>query len=188
MRVRIDRIALIVLVIAWAHGLAGQTEDGAGIVYGNDYVFSIQAPDGWILDNGAGRAQGLCAVLYEKGSSWAAATTVMYANAASKHVDGQRTREELIAYDVEQFRKRAPGLKVTSLPGIETGTGTASIRRFEGDEHGNYEAVAYIEEKNTTVMLILSSRTEAGFTMAYPAFEKLVRSYHFLTSDVRIQK
>jgi hypothetical protein len=141
-----------------------------------------------VLDNRSGNPQGLCAVFYPVGSSWSDSDVVMYANTAKK-VEGQQTVAELMAYDVEQFKRRAPGLAVTALPELKTGDDKqATVRRFQGDEHGNHEAVAYIDEKNTIVMLVLSARTKERFTEALPAFEKLVGAYHFLTTDVRVEK
>src|SRR5260370_14042382 len=54
-----------------------------GIVYGPKAAFNISAPEGWVLDNQAGAEQGLPCVLYPKGSSWANAKTIMYAQIAS---------------------------------------------------------------------------------------------------------
>ena len=177
-------LAQIVAMFACVATVAGQTLEGAGIVYGSDHAFAIVAPTGWVLDNGAGRNEGLPVVFYPEGQGWRTAGTVMYANTASKSVKGQETLEELIAYDISQFGKRAPGLSVTTLPDIMTKKSTATVRRFEGDEHGNFEAVAYIEEKKTIIMLVMSARTKEGFDRSYAAFEKLVGSYQFLTSNV----
>jgi hypothetical protein len=164
-----------------------QTPGGAGIVYGSGHAFAIEAPDGWVLDNAAGKSQGLQAVFYREGSDWVSAKGVMYTNAATKG-KGPETLQELIDYDVAQFRARAPQLKVTAGHDLATGSGKAVVRLFEGDEHGNFEAVAYIDEKSTIVMLVLTARTRELFEKEYPSFEKLVGSYEFLTTDVRIQK
>lgn len=179
----------LLLALAFAADLAGQTPGAAGIVYGRDHAFAVKAPTGWVLDNSSGREQGLHAVFYPKDETWASAKTVMYANAASKSVPGQRTIEELMAYDLEQFRRRAPNVSVTPSTAIKTGDDrTAVVRKFEGDQYGNFEAVAYIDEKTVVVLLVLSARTKDGLEKAYPAFEELVRSYQFMTADVRIEK
>jgi hypothetical protein len=164
-----------------------QTPGGAGIVYGRGHAFAIQAPDGWVLDNAAGKGQGLQAVFYREGSDWGSAKGVMYTNAAIKG-KGQETLQELIDYDVAQFRARAPQLKVTAREDLATGSGKAVVWQFEGDEHGNFEAVAYIDEKEAIVMLVLTARTRELFDQEYPSFEKLVGSYRFLTADVRTEK
>lgn len=183
----IVRIALMICGLALAAESVGRTSAGTGIVYGEDFAYAIQAPPGWILDNAAANAQGMYAAFYEEGRTWRTADTIMYANAACKQ-PGQQTVDELIAYDVSQFQARAPGLKVTRARDLPTSERTASVRHFEGDEHGNFEAVAYIDEPKAMIMLVLSSRSKSGFEKAYPSFEKLVRSYRFLTTDVRIEE
>ena len=59
-----------------------------GIVHGPKAGFNISAPEGWVLDNEAGKAQDLPCVLYPKASSWSDAKTVMYANMASPQFEG----------------------------------------------------------------------------------------------------
>jgi len=159
---------------------AAQTGGGAGIVYGADHAFAIRAPNGWVLDNTSGKNHGLCVVFYEEGKSWQGADVVLYANTASKRVEGQSTLEQLIEFDVAQFKSRAPHMRVTSAPNIRG----AEVRHFIGDEYGNHEAVAYIDEELIVVMLVLSARTKEDFERAYPAFQELVESYQFLTSSV----
>src|SRR5262245_22073603 len=66
-----------------AAGVPGQEKYLPGIVHGPKAGFNISAPEGWIVDNEAGKAQDLPCVLYPKGSSWSDAKTVMYANMAS---------------------------------------------------------------------------------------------------------
>ena len=63
--------------------ISAQENYRGGIVYGPKAAFNIAAPEGWVLDNQAGAEQGLPCVLYPKGSSWADAKTIMYAEIAS---------------------------------------------------------------------------------------------------------
>lgn len=184
-----ERRASIALVIAFLATVASaQTKAESGIVYGTDHSFFITAPDGWVLDTDSGASQGLHAVFYREGETWARAGAVMYVNAASKRVDGQRTLKELMDYDIGQFRKKSPALRVASAPPAMAHGHKAEILTFEGDQFGNYEAVAYIDEEFTVVMLVLTSRTKGEYDRAYPDFEKLVASYQFLTSDVHLPK
>jgi hypothetical protein len=155
-------------------------------VYGKDHAFAITAPDGWVLDNRAEQNNGLHAVFYPVGSSWAKSAIVMYANSASKS-QGQETVDELIAYDTGQFKTKSPKLSVVELKPIETKNGKAKVLKFSGDQFRNTEAVAYIDSPKAVVMLVLTSRDNAGFETTYPAFVALVKSYSFFTSDVRIQ-
>jgi hypothetical protein len=179
------RLGAILVVWSIALSATAQTPGGAGIIYGKNHAFTISAPPGWVLDNNAEQNNGLCAVFYPAGSSWAKSSVVMYVNTALKG-EGQQTREELITFDTQKFKAKAPNLSLTELPTIAMHTGSAIVKKFAGDQFNNFEAVAYIDAPNVVAMLVLTSRDEAGFLRAYPAFEKLVGSYRFLTSDVRI--
>ena len=181
---KIVQLALVALFISAS--AIGQEPGGAGIIYGRNYSFTLAAPDGWVLDNTTEGKTGLCAVFYPVNSSWKSSRTVMYANTALKG-EGQQTREELIAFDTQQFRAKAPKLSVTELPALATRNGKSVVKKFAGDQFNNFEAVAYIDAPKVIVMLVLTSRDEAGFLGAYPAFEKLVGSYQFLTSDIRFE-
>jgi hypothetical protein len=179
-------LALVITLVTVATA-NGQTPEGGGIVYGANHAFAIQAPDGWVLDNRSGQPQALQVVFYPVGSNWHDARAVMYANTASKDIAGQETREQLIAFDISQFRAKSATLRVTDMPLVAGTRADVVVKRFEGDENQNFEAVAYIDEKSIVAMLILTARTESEFAKAYPAFIKLVQSYSFLTSNVHIK-
>src|SRR5438034_10584133 len=68
--------------------ILGQETSPGGIVYGPKAGFNVSAPEGWVVDNEAGKEQGMPCVLYPKGSSWRDAKTVMYANLAGSEWEG----------------------------------------------------------------------------------------------------
>src|SRR5437773_11204370 len=68
-----------------------QQASPGGTVYGPKASFNISAPEGWVVDNEAGKEQGMPCVLYPKGSSWSEAKTVMYANMAGAEFEGVNT-------------------------------------------------------------------------------------------------
>jgi L-asparaginase/Glu-tRNA(Gln) amidotransferase subunit D len=171
--------------------IISQAQDGnSGIIYGDDHAFALTAPNGWILDNSAGERQGLHAVFYPKESSWEQSVAVMYANTADLEVYENKSIKELVDYDVNNFKKNHPNLEVKVEEAIIINDKTkALVRYLSGDSHGNYEAIAYIEApKNIGIMIILSSRTKKAFDNSLVAFEQLVKSYQWITSDVNINK
>lgn len=147
--------------------------------------FTLSAPEGWIIDTENGKAQGLQVVLYPKGTSWASGSVVMYANTMSKNAaDENASAEKVMAEDIATFKKQSPRLKVGELKQIKTLNGkTAIARDFEQSVGGNYEAVAYIDEPRTVVILALSARSKADFDFARPAFDKLIGSYALIASS-----
>jgi hypothetical protein len=190
MRSRASLIAVLLGLFLVQALLATEKEfGGGGIVYGEGYAFMIEAPKGWVLDTRSGVPDGLQAVFYPRGSSWSESPTVMYAAWASKKKEGVTTLQQIIDKDLTNFKKENPSMVITESRPLKTGDGKkALVRLFKGDQGGNFEAVAYVDEKAGVAVLVLTSPEQAAFTKAVPAFEKLVSSYHFYTEDVRIKE
>jgi len=188
MKARAIVIALCLsLFLAQVIGAAEGGSGEGGIVYGKEHAFLIEPPEGWVLDNQSGVSQGSHAVFYPKGSSWSQATAVMYVNTVNKKQEGISTVQELIDIDFANFKKKNPSIVMTKSRSLTTGDGkTALVRLLQGDQWGNREAVAYIDEKAIVAFLVLTSRSQAAFQESLPAFEKLVASYRFFTADVRM--
>ena len=171
-----------------ANASVAQTTGGAGIIYGAHHAFTVEAPPGWVLDNQAGQSSGLVAVFYRTGESWEHGTAVMYVNTSSPDSGEAADPLRVIADDSAHFVSEAPAISIRSAPSLRTSDGrVAYVRYFAGGPSGRYEAVAYVAEKTLTPMIVLTARTQAAFEAALPAFAQLVRSYWFMTSDVRIQ-
>jgi len=180
---------LLVCVTATAQ-TQGRTDDmNSGIVYGADHAFTVVAPKGWVLDNQAGVKEGLHAVFYPFGSSWAKSTRVMYANTASKKVKGQETLAELMRYDVENFRKKFPKLATEDIGTWETkAKEKARVINFTNEDPELFEAVAYIDAPTVIVVFVLSADSQKEFEDSLPSFRTLLREYAWLASDVHIEK
>ncbi len=182
---------ILTILILTLFGLIafGQEEMKTGIIYGDNHAFSLTAPDGWILDNKSGINQGLYAVFYRKGESWEKAVTVMYANTASLEDNAHKTLDQLIKYDLENFRSNYPDIKITDGKDILIKNKVlAKIKYLWGKSYGNFEAMAYIDAGKTGIMIIMSSRAKEGFDNSLKAFEDLVKSYFFIADKVVIDK
>jgi hypothetical protein len=156
-------------------------EQGSGIVYGEDHVFKLTAPSGWVLDNESAVRQGVHAVLYPKGSTWKDSVVVAYARSRPK-TDKIRTAEDAANFVVDDFRANgSPNYRCERMKTIKTASGLeAVIYNFSGDQWGNTEAAAYFVEAKTINFVILNSRDRKAFADALPAFEQLARSYVFV--------
>jgi hypothetical protein len=167
-----------------------QTGPQTGVVYGPGHAFSLDAPEQWVLDNQSGVDQGLQAVFYPVGKSWTNSPTVMYANVYLKKDQKAENAATVAAKDIADFRKHSGKLNVLDADPLPLGDPAndqprkALVKYFSGDDFGNFEAVAYINESSVVVMLVLSARKEDEFKKALPAFAELVRSYRFLTDKV----
>jgi len=171
------RLTALILVISLAGAAQAvpqcKTPEGAGIVYGSELGVGIGAPKGWIFDSESAVSQGLYAVMYPEGSSWADAREVMYVNVA--RLDEGQTVESFISEDVASFREKAPDLVVKVAEPIAIASGAnAEVRHFSGDSWGNHEAVAYIASGSSVAIYVLSCRSKGGFEKSLPAFQEMV--------------
>lgn len=161
-------------------------KENTGFVYGKDHAFSITAPKGWLLDNSSAVSQGIHAVFYPLGGSWENSKTVMYVNTASKSVEGNETIQSLISYDSLNFLKNFNDTEIKCLPNLFTGDRKeAKVLSYF---YSNYEIVAYIDEPKIVAMIIMTSRDHKDYNESLLAFNELVGSYFFISSDVNFDK
>lgn len=57
------------------------------------------------------------------------------------------------------------------------------IRDFKGKGYNPFERVAYIEENTFVVMIVLTARDEANFSVNQDAFKQLVDTYRLIAED-----
>jgi hypothetical protein len=183
----------IFLGLVWVPTLAQRPpEKGNGdscIMYGEDHVFALKLPQGWVVNPEIGKKLGLHAVMYQEGSSWRDGIVTMYTNSVHKRKN-KDTLERIIDEDIAGYKKESANLKVEnadSLP-IAAGKERVVVKYFSGDLGGNFEAVAYIEESKVVIMLVLTSKTENDFHSTLPAFRQLVGSYRLISENVTISK
>lgn len=170
-------LGLIMLLWVGVAGAAAPAPlaDGGGIVYGSGLGVGIAAPDGWSFDSHSGAAQGLHAVFYPHGSSWAKAAAVMYLNLAE--LETGESLAGFIAGDVARFRQRSPSLRVETAAPLRLRDGqSAQVRHFSDPAGGTFEAIAYARHRSAVAVFALSCRDPESFEANLPAFATLVQS------------
>ena len=157
----------------------------AVVIEGDDHLFMVAAPAGWVLDDTSGMGSRIRCVLYPKGQTWANAPTVMYVNPMHGHAIQERTVSAMIAANEKEFRKRAPKGRVIDAGRLPTGaTGkSATVRHFSYDGGPITEAVAYVAESELVMLVVLSARDAKGFQANLPAFKDLVSTYAWVGSN-----
>ena len=156
---------------------ASQPDEAAngGIVYGGSVGVVVNAPNGWIFDNTSGVDQGLQAVMYRQGSSWAKASEVMYLNFGT--LKPGQSLDDFILGDIAKQKEESPQLTTERSAPIElVGGAKGEVRTFTGDKWKNLEAVAYVAQDSGVAIFVLSCRTQDGFNTSLPAFKDLVRT------------
>ena len=163
-------------------------DDNCGMLYGRNHSVLFCAPDGWVLDTGIMNDKGIFAVFYPKTSNWDEARrfkTFMYFNVVD--MAEKETVESRMDADVKEEMQNDPEAKVKPSTKIQIGNRSIPVLEFSLSGKKGHEAVAYIGESKVLVMIVISSANEGLFMQDYPSFEKLAKSYQFITSDVHIE-
>jgi hypothetical protein len=178
------RIILYLLFISVANGFAAQILEGYSVVRGKDYAFEIKAPRSWVLDNDAGKDQGINLVFYPTGTNWQTSKAVIYVRV--------RTNSTVLRNIADQVNDTLRNLKNAESPNVSVkrvrtlttqDASKAEIYYFSGDKFGNYEATAYIQARGSIHFITLSTRDQDSFRQALPAFDAIVTSYQDLTKS-----
>jgi hypothetical protein len=149
-----------------------------GILYGENYFFSLNAPEGWVLDNNSAVDQGLDAVFYKEGGGWGTSTTVMYPQIWQK--EGKETLK-IIEEDIGHYKAQFPDVSVTEMPPVTIKQNKkALLKHFTGGARNQFEAIAYFDEPKVVVMVVLQAKNKEDFDKAYPAFNFLLNSYNYM--------
>jgi hypothetical protein len=171
-----------------ASGGGKAPNDNCGLLYGKDHALTFCAPDGWVLDNGIMKDQGIYAVFYPAGSNFQDAKdsgTFMYFNVEGKEPDA--TVAKMMTDDAKQVQHDAPAAVVVQSDPIKIGAVSVPVLRFAPGAFDRYEAVAYVGEEKVLVMVVISSKNKDLFKKDYAAFVTLVQSYKWLSSNVTIE-
>ena len=161
----------------------GASQRNAVIIEGDDHLFMVASPKGWVLDDTSGMGSKIRCVLYPRGETWASAATVMYVNPYHGMGLKERTLSAMIAENEKAFRKSAPKGRISDAGTLSTAGGkTAQVHYFAPDGRTPVEAVTYVPEQDLVMLIVLSSRTAAGFQEALPAYRELVSTYAWVGS------
>ena len=172
------RIMFLVLVTGILVSANGQNDNQTGMLFGENFVFYMTAPSGWVLDNQSGVIQGQPMVFYPQGGSWENSPVVAYGN-STPLTDRIRSVEDIVKQTVQKFRQGGSLLiksrKQKTIPLVEGKK--ADIYYYTGDQWANYEAVGYILEKKTINFLVYTARDKSAFEASLDKFFEILRSY-----------
>jgi tetratricopeptide (TPR) repeat protein len=167
-----------VLFLFICAGSFGQENYRGGTVYGPKAGFNISAPEGWVVDNEAGKEQGMPCVLYPKGSSWTDAKTVMYANIAGTEFEGVNVFVAMAIKEMEKIRGR-PKEKIAS--GKTKDGHDYFINEYPATKtYSQWERVGYIQLPQGVAFIVLSSRDQASYRKDSGALEKVLKTLAYL--------
>ncbi len=154
----------------------------SGILYGSNFAYTISAPKGWIMDELAGKSQGLSVVFYRNGETWKTGKSAVYVNVNGR-VNGY-TAKQAIADDLRGSRKEYPKSKITRGETLKTNDGReAPTFIFENitEKTVHSERVAYVETPTVILLITLTSKSTNDYKNALADHTKLVKSISYVS-------
>ena len=167
-----------VLFLCICAGSFGQENDRSGTVYGPKAGFNISAPEGWVVDNEAGKEQDMPCVLYPKGSSWSDAKTVMYANIAGTEFEGVDVFVAMAIKEMEKIHGR-PKEKIAS--GKTRDGHDYFINEYPATKtYSQWERVGYVQLPRGVALIVLTSRDKASYRKDSDELERVLKTLVYL--------
>src|SRR5437870_2822295 len=178
MKTKMCICGFLALAISPIFTLLGEETSPAGTVYGPKAGFNISAPEGWVVDNEAGKGQGMPCVLYPKGSSWSDAKTVMYAKLASTLYEGVNVFVAMAIKEMEKIHGR-PKEKIAS--GKTKDGHDYFINEYPATKtYSQWERVGYVQLPRGVAYIVLTSRDKASYQKDSDKLEKVLKALVYL--------
>ena len=174
------KLCVVVFLALGPFCLSGSAQESfrGGTVYGPKAGFNISAPEGWVVDNEAGKEQGMPCVLYPKGSSWSDAKTVMYANIASTEFEGVNVFVAMAIKEMEKIHGR-PKEKIAS--GKTRDGHDYFINEYPATKtYSQWERVGYVQLPRGVAYIVLTSRDKASYQKDSDELEKVLKTLVYL--------
>jgi tetratricopeptide (TPR) repeat protein len=153
-------------------------ETSRGDVYGPKAGFNISAPEGWVVDNEAGKEQDMPCVLYPKGSSWSDAKTVMYAKVASTQFEGVNT---FVAWAIKGMEKMHGKPKEKIASGKTKDGHDYFINEYPATKtYSQWERVGYVQLPRGVAYIVLTSRDKTSYQKDSDELEKVLKTLVYL--------
>src|SRR5437868_12271818 len=149
-------------------------DNHSGVVHGPKGGFNISPPEGWVVDNEAGKEQGMPCVLYPKDSSWSNAKTVMYANMAGAEFEGVNAFVEMAIKEMKA-KHGTPKEKIAS--GKTKDGHDYFINEYPATKtYSQWERVGYVQLPLGVAYIVLTSRDQASYQKDSGALEKVLKT------------
>lgn len=139
--------------------------------------FEFIPPKGWTFDQEHAAEADAVVIFYPEGSAWQDAKSVIYLKVAGKK-EGESVAD-LMAADSLRLEQEFPGVRINTAPSLRTVDGkTAPVRHISGTKNGKRQAIAYIDDTESVITLILVARGGEAFEGALDPFEFLTGAFH----------
>ncbi len=173
------RYLILPLFVLLTFNSFGQTEAEMNVIYGDQHIFTISTPEGWVNDKEAASTIGLVSFLYNKEDANKNPKSHMYAMGYDKD-ENNSDLESFMNGDIANFKKKYPNLTYKQ---IETGKSGAIIDAkmlsYSNLEDRYKEEVVYLETEFSILVFVFSTFSEQDYQNYQPVFDQLVGSFNY---------
>jgi len=157
----------------------GQNQPEMNVIYGDQHIFTISTPEGWINDKEAASTIGLVSFFYNKDDAKKNLKSHMYAMGYDKD-ENNKDLESFMNGDIANFKKKYPNLTYEQ---IETGKSGAIIDAqmlsYSNLEDRFKEEVLYLETEFSILVFVFSTFSEQEYKNYQPVFDQLIGSFNY---------
>lgn len=157
------------------------------LIWGPNYMYSFNTPNGWVADEESGLGEGLNVVLYPQGYNWKTARVTMAFDFIT--LPDSILLGEYIATDNHDYTLSTEGKATYSH---EQSYNITSFFRIYTREHKKgkttvYESIAYSTAKGGIVTLSLRTEDKKLFLKHKETMNDLIKSFAWIIDKLELQ-
>jgi hypothetical protein len=153
------------------------------VIYGDNHIFTVETPEGWINDKEAASTIKLVSFFYAKSDSMKPKKSYVYAMGYDKDAQN-RDLKSFMEGDLRKLQKKYPALVYEEIAiGASGGIINAKMYAFDNLSDRYREEVIYMETKESILVFSFSAFTEIDYESYQPDFDKFVSSFNYRGND-----
>lgn len=169
------RNAYSFIFLCFALAAAGAQENTGGIIYGDDWAYIVQAPEGWIMDSQVWSGRGIYGLFYRAGMVPQVPNPIIYINSVKLKNSSAGELRDFIVADLGPYIAD-PGTTIDELAVFRHQSGQ-NVRIFS-IRIGNrqFELIGYYQQKDTVHMVVLAVFYEEDLALNADSFYSVLAS------------
>jgi len=158
---------------------ANQNDPELNVIYGDNHIFTVETPTGWINDKTTASSIGLVSLFVPKADSGKEKRSYFYAMGYDKP-SSEKTMKDFIEGDLKKFKKKYPKLtyKITKLK-ASGAILNAVLYSFDNLDDRYKEEVVYMETKYSVFVFPFTVYSIQEYSNYQPVFDKFINSFHY---------
>lgn len=171
-------LILFLSLFNYSYGQDGNRPE-MNVVYGENHIFTIETPSGWINDKTLAQKIGLVCFFYPSDEKELTNKNYFYANGIDKESPDE-TLEEFIRGDLEVFGKKYPDLTYEEIPiDFTGGLRNGVLLSFSNLTDRFKEEVLYGETDDSILIFSFAAMTEVAYQEYQPVFDGFISSFNY---------